>query len=336
MSGTNGRENGQSNHEDEQELTFADLSDAIASGTEADLSRLMAGQEEPEPVEVEEPVEEQPNPDNQESPDGEPATEAPAEEAQPEAAAAASPTTEDLQRELHRLRSDAGRVPYLQRRMQELERELRASKARDSQSTATADAVSTEGVEIPAHLKKKYDQIRETDPDLADTLEETAKLQIAFARQQGAVAVEQSLQAQQEEEDRKFFMEQKSKLLSMIPDAERVFAMPEWKQWKESLTPGRRALASSAYADEMAQAIYAFAADYQAARGQPVIQQPTQATPAAAPAATPENPVQQARERKVATAVTAPTPAARTAVEFDESQYFREMYDKLYKERYGK
>lgn len=332
--GTKPNSDGQSDHEAEQELTFADLSAAIASGTNADLDRLMADQNADEQEEqTQESTTEEETPASEESPEGEPATEATTEVAQPEAAAAASPE-EDIQKELHRLRSDAGRVPFLQRRLQELERDLRATKARTSQSTATADAVSTEGVEIPAHLKKKYDQIRETDPDLADTLEETVKLQIAYARQQGATAVETTLQAQQEEEDRRFFEDQKSKLLNIIPDADRVFAMPEWKQWKESLTPGRKALASSAYAEEMAQAIYAFAADYQAARGQPVIQQPTQAIPAQAQAQ-PENPVQQARERKMATAATTPTPAARATQQLDEKQYFQEIYDKLHKDMYG-
>lgn len=338
--GTNPEIDGQSNHETEQDLTFAQLSEAISNGTNADLSRLMAGTEEaaqePE-VAAEEVVEDEPSPATDSPEDGEPATEEgeePDKVETPEAAAAASPE-EDIQKELHRLRSDAGRVPYMQRRMQELERELRAIKARTPQSTATADAVSTEGVEIPAHLKKKYDQIRETDTDLADTLEETAKLQIAFARSQGSQAVESALQAQQEEEDRRFFEEQKSQLLQMVPEADRIFAMPEWRQWKESLTPGRKALASSGYAVEMAQALHAFAIDYQAARGQPVIQQPTTATPAAAPAVTPENPTQVARERKVTTAAPVSTPAARTTKALTEEQQFREFYDKLYKEQYG-
>lgn len=335
--GTKPEIDGQTDHENEQELTFAQLSEAISNGTNADLSRLMTGDEQveetPEVTEPEEKVETEETLDT-ESPDGEPATEGTTEVETPEAAAAASPE-EDLQKELHRLRSDAGRVPHMQRRMQELERELRAIKARAPQSTATADAVSTEGVEIPANLKKKYDQIRETDPDLADTLEETVKLQIAFARSQGAAAVESSLQAQQEEEDRRFFEEQSAKLHSMVPEASRIFAMPEWKQWKESLTPGRKALASSGYADEMAQALHAFAIDYQAARGQPVIQTTTTATPAAAPAATPENPTQVARERKVATAAPVATPAARTTRALTEEQQFREFYDKLYKEQYG-
>lgn len=329
MNGTKTEIEGQSDHETEQELTFEQMSEAISSGTAGDLDRLMAV----EKPEVEPEVEEAP--ETPESPDGEEANEeTPASEgAAPEAAAAASPE-EDVQKELHRLRSDAGRVPYLQRRMQELERELRATKARTSQSTATADAVSTEGIEIPAALKKKYDTIRETDPDLADTLEETVKLQIAYAQQQGTVAVETSLQAQQEEEDRKFYMDQKAQLLAMVPEADKIFAMPEWKQWKESLTPGRKALASSGYAVEMAQALQAFAYDYQAARGQPVIQQPTNATPAT-PVVQPENPVQVARERKVATAAPVSSAAAKNVQQVDEKQMFREFYDKLHNDMYG-
>jgi hypothetical protein len=341
--GTNPENPGQSTTNPEQELTYEQLVAEMEKGASPDLDALMTGTLAPAP-EPEPEVETPPEPASpNEKDDKEPKTDDGAQAPEPttEAAAAASPAKTDaekiadLERELHRTRSDAGRVPYIQRRMQELERELRASKARPPASTSTD--VDPSSIEIPAALKKKYDTIRETDPDLADTLEETFRMQTALVHTAQETAVHTVTQEQQEREDREFFMTEKSKLLQAVPQADAIFALPEWKAWKDSLTPGRKAIASSGYADEMVQAIHAFSVDYQAAKGQPLFQQPApQAAPApsAAPAATPEdNAVKAERERKLATSATATAAAAKATVEFDEKKYFEEMYAKLGKDQ---
>lgn len=347
--GTNPEITGPSNTE--QELTYAELVAEMEKGASTDLDNLMAREKvaEPEPKEVvpDELLEDKPESTPSETDDKTPVEEgAKPPETTPEAAAAASPAKTDadrlaeMERELHKARSDAGRVPYIQRRMQELERELRASKARPpvSATTATVDASQ---IEIPPALKKKYDTIRETDPDLADTLEETFRMQTALVHTAQETAVKTVTEEQQEREDAAFFYQEKAKLLQAVPQAEQIFALPAWKEWKASLTPGRRAIASSGYAEEMVQALYAFAADYQAATGQPLIQQPTTTAPVATtPAATaavetaPEdNAVKAERERKLAQSAQTSTAAAKATEQFDADKYFKEMYDKLGKEQ---
>lgn len=342
VNGTKTENDGQSNTE--QELTWDALVAEMEKGASSDLDTIMSGKEqEPEPEAnkpTKEPVVESTPSEDDTSDDADSRTENKYNATQ-EAAAAASPDKTDadriaeLERELHKTRSDAGRVPYIQRRIQELERELRAKSARSpaSAETKTVDATDTE---IPATLKKKYDQIRETDADLADTLEETFRMQSALSRQAQDEAVTSLTQADQEREDREFFLTEKSKLVSLVPQADQVFALPEWKQWKESLTPGRKAIASSGYADEMAQAIYAFAADYQAARGQPLFQQPTQAAlpvQQGKSVVAENDAVKQERDRKLGQSAEAKTAAAKASEEFDSDKAFHDMYEKLRKEQ---
>ena len=64
-----------------------------------------------------------------------------------------------LNKELHRLRSDAGRVPYMQRRLQEVERELRNSKL--SHNVADdKNASPDQKVTLPEKVVKRIEALR--------------------------------------------------------------------------------------------------------------------------------------------------------------------------------
>ena len=249
--------------------------------------------------------------------------------------AASTAKTEDiesLQREIHRLRSDAGRVPYLQRRLQELERAL---KARAVETTnPQPKTANTQDVELPDEVKQELDALKEVDPVLARAMEKIAKANLAAANSRVTEAVTTITQADQEAEDTRFWIEQKSELTRLVPQHEQIFALPEYQQWKAGLTPGRRALAESAYAEEVAQAIYAFAADMQRLKGEV----PAQAAPVATTTQVVESPeakaLREARQRKVSTSADVKSSTAKTTQQFDADAYFKEQYNKLGKENH--
>lgn len=318
------------------------LYDALVAGNDQEVSRLMAAKDDdddsPEVDAEEEEVTEEDSPESEEKDsegdkpedeDGEntPDPEADKDEAKQEAApAAASTLSDDERKELHRLRSDAGRVPHMQRRLVELERQLRANTAR---SDTKAD-ISTEGVELPPALKAKYDSIREVDPDLADSFEETAKLAIAAAATRARTEVDSYARIQDEREDEAFIQGQLQQLSQMVPDYQKAFDSPQWKAWKETLTPGRRALAESAYAEEVAQALRAFAYDMRAAQGNQNSGSTT--VEKQQPAAEAPTEVQNARTRKVQAAADVKSGAAKGSRELDADALYKEMYDQLAKE----
>lgn len=312
---------------------FDKLSAAMDSGNFEELDRLMAAEEEveeetdevvdeapllPEP-EVETPDEDAADDKSESSPEVDNDVDD-EEETNTEAAVPAASTAKDTEQELQRLRSDAGRVPFIQRKMAELERELRAYKARDAQPTpSNGGKQDLKDITLDEETQREIDELREVDPTLAKTLERVAKTAIATANARVDHAVTTMTQADQEQDDFNFLMEQKSELVREIPQADAIFATPEWKQWKDTLTPGQRALAESSYASEVKQAIYAFAAVMQQQQPTKVVETPV-----------PENTkLREDRARKVGTSAEVKTSAAKKAVDLDEDAYFAEQYDKI-------
>lgn len=291
------------------------MTKAAYNGDHDEIDRLMAVeiQESEVEEEVEEEVgeevkEETPEPDvieDETSTEGE--VETKDEAATDSAASKPEDKTEQpneldqLRQELHRLKSDAGRVPHMQRRQQELERELRDLKlSRKPATTANAEVDTATTSELPAALKNKIEKLREIDPDLADTLEIGFKTNIEVAEKAKAVAaekVQEFAQTQDQKEDEQFLQQQYTTLVTEVPYAPQVFKSAEWKEWKSKLTPGRLALAESSYADEVKIAINAFVHDMQnrfgGAETKPAAQQET---PAVSEAVTK---VQESRERKL-------------------------------------
>lgn len=257
-----------------------------------------------------------------------------ATEAATPAASTASDREKELERELQRYKSDAGRVPFIQRRMAELEREVRAYKARDTQPTQGVK-ISPDGVELDDETKKQIEELREIDPVMAKTMERVAKAAIAGSKAHVDHAFTTFTQVEQEHDDENFLMEQRAELVRDVPKAYEIFALPQWKEWKETLTPGQRAMAESSYAADVKQAIYAFAAVMQQAEGAATAAPVVEATPTATPASTEvSDKIKEARQRKVATAAEVKTASAKKSVELDEDAYFREMYEKVGKENH--
>lgn len=325
------------------ELSFEDLADAVASGDNAALDRLMAGEQLESTTEEEAPSETA-DEEVAETPQGdepqESVTGVTTNEAAP-VAASSSTTEEDVipipKQELHRLKSDAGRTASLQRRMQEMDQELRALKARAATAEASTSGAQSDAAPIPDAIKRRIEALRDIDPELADTLEamHTNLASEARSAKQAVVAVTQH---DQEQAEYNFYMEQKTRLLEAVPQAEQVFATPAWKQWKESQTPGMRALTESGYAEDMVKAIYTFVSDMRQMYGQPATQSQvaseggdpiTNQSPVTQQA---NNPILENRARKVQVAAEVRSPAAKASVAFDEDTAFKEAYAKALKD----
>lgn len=346
--------NGQSDTNEvltEEDDKFAAISRAMSEGDHAALDRLMAAEEGDDSTDVVDTDKEED--DTQVDSDVKTENDTPAAVASDEASdvteaasSAASPDkpgvdsdAEALKTELHRLRSDAGRVPYLQRRLSELERELRAQQARAPEATAngTKTTKNVEDVELDEQTARDLAALKEIDPILATTMERVAKSAIAAANSRVDHVVTTFTQADAEQEDNRLWIEQKAELTRLIPQHEQIFALPEYQQWKASLTPGRRAMAESIYADEVAMALQAFAADMQRTRGNTnqQVAQPAQVTPPVQqPVSAEPTAVQEARNRKVATSAEVKNPSAKVSAPLNEEDYFREMYQKLGKQNH--
>lgn len=271
------------------------------------------------------------------------------EEATDLTAAASTPAVADNKekekptpdQELNNLRSAAGRVPHLQRRLQELERELRdaklSRKTEELRSAGSTEQVDASKAVIPDNLKKRIEALKEIDPDLAETLQEMAQTlrhdSVATAASFAKEITDHDRQAQEEA----FIQDQYSRLVTEVPYAPQIFQSPEWKQWKENLSPGLRNLAESSYADEVKRALGLFVSEMQARMG-------NQNGSAAAPnptAATPVQPdqvatkVQASRDRKLnASPSTTAVAAKQGSVEVDEAALFRQMYADIQKKNH--
>lgn len=350
----------------EDELTSA-LNKAVQDGNQEEVDRLMAVEiKEPDPeVKEKEPVEDPEDPDKSKEPvktDDESSEVVEGEEDKGKAAtkqdaanppAAAAEDTDEvkaLKAELHRLKSDAGRVPYMQRKQQELERELRQLKLSRTNTTNGGDASPDNAkVEIPKSLQKRLTALKEIDPDLAETLEETFT-ELRRDQLNSAKSVVQEVTNEVDARaDEEFLAGQYQALVAEVPIAPEVFKSPEWKQWKETLSPARRGFAESIYADEVKIAIQAFLSDMQA-RAQhtqgntvqvPGVPNPVSTSEGGDPNAnkgTTENAskVQEARNRKIAATPAVPSSVAAKAgsVDIDEEKLFSEMYKQIQKENH--
>lgn len=241
---------------------------------------------------------------------------------------------EELRQQNHRYSSDAGRVPYLQRRLAELERQARAGSTTARQVNPSQDgktaptAADLSAIELDPEMQKELDDLKDIDPVMAKALERSHKMAILTAQRRAEAMFQEREQVQTEIEEEKFYLEQKAELDRIIPQNTQIFRSPEWQEWKAGLTPGQRALAESGYANEVAQAIYAFAADMKARHGSntEAATEKAQTPPEA------NSQVAEERARKAATSPEVKNPSAKAGSELNEEQLFREMYKKIGKE----
>lgn len=202
----------------------------------------------------------------------------------------------------HRVRSDAGRVAALQRKVDDL---LRA------QATPPAPKPA---VQEPSVAKTKFEEklakARQLDPELADLMEALREDTIENAKHLVTDKVSQTEELLRQREEHEVFAREKARLLTMVPQADEVFKNPAWKQWKDAQEPEVYALANSLNADVMYLAMQKFAADMQRDYPDLYPAQPQGAVTTATPSPAIDK-VSADRARKLATST--PVPAGTAA-----------------------
>jgi len=205
---------------------------------------------------------------------------------------AANARIQAVETELHRFKSDAGRVPGLQKRMAELEKRLTTPKGGDSDPGSSKAALSDK-------QKAALADLRENDPVLADGVEKALLAGNDELRQELAERQREADEAEYARLQEEHGQAEYQRLVSMVPQAPAVFQSSDWKNWKASLKPSDRVVAESNNADEVYQALMWFKSDleryYATNPNARPAQAPTQAAPSVAPVtqATPATPVPQ-------------------------------------------
>lgn len=327
----------------EAQKIFREVQGAIRDNDTAKLDELLtapeADTEEVEtPVEVEVPAEvpEVETPENDEnSPQEEPAEEVEVGTEdktvnEPDPLADMRKQLEKLSAENHALRSQAGRVPHVQRRLKELDEKLQALEKR---STSPSSRPSTA---LTPKIMEQLKGIKETDPELAETIAAAIAAATDGVTEEQYNREKEILTLSREEALKEYRQEQVNILLEEYPNAPDVFKSSHWKDWKKSQSAAVQTLANSDTAEDVIFAMNKYAEDM--VRKYPelakVNEQPAQALPAANNAAAK---IEADRLRKKMTGATVTSPAAASKVQMNENpeQLFKMFSELAHKQRLG-
>lgn len=202
-----------------------------------------------------------------------------------------------LQEDLHKAKSDIGRIPALQSRLSQLESSLRTNEAAKKAATSVQPVETDEDKKI----KEQLQQLREVDPGTADILEAMQKRMAAqmeaYQRDVPTKFAEELNLSQQEAR----LVQEYEKVVTVHPEFDAIRRHVSWAAWKASLTPEQRAWAESDTADQVIVAVQEFKRANGLMPAAAVTQaQATVAAPVATVAApVVPDPAAQARERKL-------------------------------------
>lgn len=230
-----------------------------------------------------------------------------------------------VKQENHNLRSQAGRVPHLQRQVQQIDKKLEELK---THATSPSSRPSTK---LTERITPKLAKIKEADPELAEVLADL------LADATDGVATElwdaetKSLQTQREAVAQEIKDAEVSRLLEMYPNAPEVFGSPAWKSWEAAQTRQTQMMANSDNAEDVAWAFEKYAQDM--IKLHPELAQKQGATPANDEAAR----IEAERERKKQTTVVvgSPTPPGRQTQPTDDKALFESFSKQIRKEISG-
>lgn len=209
----------------------------------------------------------------------------------------------------HKHKSDAGRVPGLQRKLAELDKKLAELSAPNRVASSEEDAalLNTDALKV----------LEATDPELAKAIRDSMRhVYDATTRENISRTREVTntfMQAQHEE----VLQSEMSKLVAVVPNAADVFQSQEWHSWVDSRSPGMRGLATSDYADEVLVALREFSNSF----GMPSVA-PTKPT-ISAPA---ENRSQRLKVQTPGSTRAAPVGRSQ---DLDETSIFNKIYSDL-------
>ncbi len=208
-----------------------------------------------------------------------------------------------------RIRSELGRVPYLQREMAELKRKLQEPRQPEPTQAPAAPAPKQ------SKFAEKLAQIREIDPVLADTFEDAMKELrdevVTPLREELGNEIKEVRNVFRDRDEESLWSQEKAKLLAAVPQADEIFKLPLYREWKEQLSPSQKQLAGSIYADDVVVALEQFSKYVARVHPELVPQQPAAPVTTQAPPVNPQAAkAQEARERKLVAKPpgSAPTP----------------------------
>lgn len=237
---------------------------------------------------------------------------------------------ENMKKENHALKSQAGRVPHVQKRLQELDRKLEELKS--------ASPSSQTSTKIKPKLDALLEGLKETDSQLAET--------IAKAIEEATNGVDEQLHSREienltfirEQEARSYQSAEAARLIEMYPNAPEVFKSPHWSDWKAKQSPGVLALATSSDADDVVRAFKMYADDMLAQY--PDLAKAAEGTPAKTEdpeAAAKAKKIEEERARKKSTAanIGSPNAAGKNALPDDPEALFKKISEQLRKQRTG-
>lgn len=235
-----------------------------------------------------------------------------------------------LSKENHDLRSQAGRVPAVQRRISELDKKLAdlEKKSKEAPTSQHADEV-----------KELLKGVSETDPELADAI--AAAINKATSKVSNDVDTKEveTLKMLRATEYQEYATGEVNRLLAMYPNAKEVFADPNWTAWKQSQSKGIVNLADSDNADDVSYAFQKYAEDMAAKYPELVKKEAVKETPAATPNPEQEKAAQIEAERKrkkeAAVNIGSPNAAGKVEVPNDLDALFKKYSDDIRKQRLG-
>lgn len=244
---------------------------------------------------------------------------------------------EKLSKENHSLRSQAGRVPHVQRKLKELDKKL---EELNQKAASPSDRPSAK---IQPKVLEKLKGIRETDPELADAIA------AAMAEASDSIAEEnlnrerETLQMLRAQEAAEYRQEQVNLLLAKYPNAAQVVNSPSWSEWKKEQSEGVLRLAESDHADEVSLAFDLYAKAMRIKYPQlNTDQAATTATTVARRASTDAEAakaaqIEEERRRRKETAASAVSPAAAGKVSLpdDPQALFQKYSEEIRKKMYS-
>lgn len=239
---------------------------------------------------------------------------------------------EKLSKENHALKSQAGRVPHVQRRLKELDQKL------EELTQKAASPSNHPSATIQPKVLEKLKGIRESDPELADAIA------AAFAEASTGLADDainrekQTLTLLREQEVKAYQAEQVELLLEMVPNAAEVVASASWTEWKKQQSDDILRLANSDHAESVALAFERYARDMKAKH--PELVTPAAKTEGAKPNdadAAKAAQIEEERRRKQASAVKVSSPNApgKVSLPDDPEALFKKFSDEIQKARTG-
>lgn len=267
-----------------EEQLFEEMSKAIKDGDDLALNKLMKDEPLEEPAQPAEPTPPEPQPAQVEAPTPTAVSPAPEDweaglnEEVKERVKALKEERDNLDR---RVKSELGRVPYLQRELANNKRELEELKRKLQEPPKRVDTPAAPAPK-QGKIAEKLAQLREVDPVLADIFEAMQDEVINPLREDLGNEINQVKSVFASKEEEALWVTEKNKLLERFPQADEIFKLPLYREWKDTLTPSQRALASSIYADDVSVALEQFAR-YASVHHPELVAQPEPAKPAATP-----------------------------------------------------